>query len=177
MIQSPELAALASDLLARGLQRTPPVVLVTRWQALLAGDAPRFLDASVHAGSDVPGTRYTFFAATDNAICYLRAEHADEFWSDDRTQPVIPRDHVEPRTFAAWRRPLSAVAEIGLGGDPWDWVPPAGQPSWTATPTYTLMVGSDVVMVPLPNPWREGDAPDAGIVVELLRAHWRAVDG
>jgi hypothetical protein len=119
-----ELDEAAASLRTVGLQSTPPHVLLTRWLALLGGENPTFLDAVRESDATVPGTRYTFLAVTETSVCYLKAEHDDEFWEHDRVFVNETPERVTPRTLVAWRRPLARVIEVWLAGDPWQWLPP-----------------------------------------------------
>jgi hypothetical protein len=167
------LTAVAGRLEACGLSRTPPLVLVTRWDALLAGDTPVFEDAAHDAGSAIPGTRFTFVAVTDTAICYLCAEHDDEWWAHDPHVARPDSGHVTPRSLTTWRRPLSAVSEIALGGDVWQWLPP---PPGSASPparSYTVTVAGDSIDLPLPARYRNIAAPpDPQPAITQLTQTW-----
>jgi len=159
-------------LMAAGLPCTPPHVLVTRWLALLADDDHLYLDVAYESGARVPGTRYAFVAVTDAAVCYLQAEHDDDDWDQQRVSFNPKPQALTPRTLVAWRRPLTLVTEVGLGGDTWQWV---GEPEgiWKP-PCYALRFGDDAVEIPLRSPHRSRQAPDPTPVIAHLTAAWRA---
>lgn len=167
-----DIESVAASLLRCGLPRTPPLVLVTRWTALLAGEAALFQDAAWEAGSAVPGSRYTFVACTDTGLCYLCAEHDDEFWSQDQPVWEPGPEFITPRNLIAWRRPLSVVSEVGLAGDPWQWLPLAPERVPAPVPRYLLRVAGDKVELPLNPPHRSGGVPDPRPVIDRLAAVW-----
>jgi hypothetical protein len=154
-----DLGAIADSLEACGLERTPPIVLLTRWRALLVGEDTVFLDAAYDAGPAVPGTRFEFVAVSATAVCYLRAEHDDEYWGQFQHETNPPLQHVTPRTITTWRRPLTSVSEVALGGDPWHWMPPPKGRADTLVPIFRLTVGTDSIEVPLAAPKRRGTVP------------------
>lgn len=106
----------AEVLMAAGLPSRPPHVLVTRWLALLADEDHLYLDVAFESGAGVPGTRYVFVAVTEAAVCYLHAEHDDDVWDQPRVSFNRKSESMTPRTLVAWRRPLTLVTEVGLGG-------------------------------------------------------------
>ncbi|MHB1801245.1 MAG: hypothetical protein ACYCU5_06200 [Actinomycetes bacterium] len=167
-----DLRTVADRLEARGLSRTPPLVLLTRWRALLAGEDPLFEDAGHEAGDGVPGTRYTFVAVTNTAVCYLLAEHDDDWWAYDPHISTPNPGHITPRSLTTWRRPLSAVSEITLGGDVWQWLPPAhgGVPS--PTPSYIVTIAGDTIDLPLPARHRRASPPDPQPAITQLTQVW-----
>lgn len=161
----------AEVLMAAGLPCRPPLVLVTRWLALLAGEDHLYLDVAFESGAGVPGTRYAFVAVTDAAVCYLHAEHDDDVWDHRRVSFNRKPQSMTPRTLVAWRRPLALVTEVGLGGDIWHWVDVAstGDP-----PVYVLQFGQDAIEIPLRSPRRSRRAPDPTPVIALVTAAWRS---
>jgi hypothetical protein len=168
-----QLEAAAASLRAAGLYATPPHVLLTRWLALLASEEPTFVDAMRESGATVPGTRYTFVAVTDTAVCYLSAENDDEFWEHDRAFLSKRPEHVIPRTLVAWRRPLAQVTEVALGGDPWQWLP-ASDDAESPMGFYVLTLGTDSIDIPLQDGRRRRDsAPDPSSALDQLTATWR----
>ncbi len=139
-----DLPALADSLTQCGLTRSPPMVLITRWQALLAGEAPLLLDANCAAADGVPGSRNTLRGCYPNsAICYLHAEH-DDHWGRPTVAGLpsgaVPAGRWIPgrwirarqgtrrggtgsadrRACAGWRlaRPAAAPATARLRADP-----------------------------------------------------------
>lgn len=168
-----ELSAAVEMLKAAGLPCTPPHLLVTRWLALLADDDHLYLDVAYESGAKVPGTRYAFVAVTDAAFCYLKAEHDDDDWDQERVN-FTPRPHtLTPRTLVAWRRPLALVTEVALGGDIWQWV---GQADDTRKrSSYVIKFGVDGVEIPLRSQHRLREAPDPTPVIAHLTAMWRAL--
>jgi len=161
----------AEVLMAAGLPSRPPHVLVTRWLALLADEDHLYLDVAFESGAGVPGTRYVFVAVTEAAVCYLHAEHDDDVWDQPRVSFNRKSESMTPRTLVAWRRPLTLVTEVGLGGDTWHWVDIAstGDP-----PVYALKFGQDAIEIPLRSPRRSRRAPDPAPVIALLTAAWRS---
>jgi len=158
-----------------GLPRTPPHVIVTRWLALLAGDQPIFLDVAHHSGKDVPGASYTFVAVTDATVCYLHAEHDDQFWEHEQRVFSPRREDVAVRALVAWRRPLTQVTEIGIGGDDWQWLPQPDGTSARSSTSYVLRFGGDSIDIPLRNPHRPSEAPtpDAAPVIGRVTEAWK----
>ena len=167
-----ELDEAAASLRAVGLQNTPPHVLLTRWLALLGGEKPTFLDAVRESNATVPGTRYTFLAVTETSVCYLKAEHDDEFWEHDRVFVNETPERVTPRTLVAWRRPLARVIEVGLAGDPWQWLPPRSSEVEPSIGSYVLTFGKDSVDIPIQGR-RWGHAPNPSSVITKLTGVWR----
>lgn len=161
----------AAELRAAGLPYTPPHVLVTRWLALLAGDEHLYLDAAYDSGDKVPGTRYTFLAVTDTTVCYLQAEHDDDSWDHERVAFYQRPEHLIPRTLIAWRRPLTRITEVSLGGDVWKWQPTAQDSRWSRS--YVLRFGTDAIDIPLQSPHRSSPAPDAATVIARVTQAWR----
>ncbi|WP_385897696.1 hypothetical protein [Tessaracoccus sp. O5.2] len=161
----------AEVLMAAGLPSRPPHVLVTRWLALLADEDHLYLDVAFESGAGVPGTRYVFVAVTEAAVCYLHAEHDDDVWDQPRVSFNRKSESMTPRTLVAWRRPLTLVTEVGMGGDTWHWVDIAstGDP-----PVYALKFGQDAIEIPLRSPRRSRRAPDPAPVIALLTAAWRS---
>lgn len=161
----------AEVLMAAGLPSSPPHVLVTRWLALLADEDHLYLDVAFESGAGVPGTRYVFVAVTEAAVCYLHAEHDDDVWDQPRVSFNRKSESMTPRTLVAWRRPLTLVTEVGLGGDTWHWVDIAstGDP-----PVCALKFGQDAIEIPLRSPRRSRRAPDPAPVIALLTAAWRS---
>lgn len=157
--------------MAAGLPSRPPHVLVTRWLALLADEDHLYLDVAFESGAGVPGTRYVFVAVTEAAVCYLHAEHDDDVWDQPRVSFNRKSESMTPRTLVAWRRPLTLVTEVGMGGDTWHWVDIAstGDP-----PVYALKFGQDAIEIPLRSPRRSRRAPDPAPVIALLTAAWRS---
>lgn len=171
------LVGLLEDVRARGVHRTPPLVLLTRLHVLLSGEGHVYFDAVVDAGDHVPGTSYSFVAVTPSSICFLTADHADDDWRQDEWQGRTEAE-IKPRMLIAWRRPLAAVVEVGLGGTVWDWLPNEGRSSVHA-PAITLhFSSSDLVALPLER--RRGtpsQAPDPTPVLALLRDVWTSAHG
>lgn len=157
-----------------GVDATPPISLLTRWLALLASEDPIFFDAVHESGKAVPGTRYTFLAVTESSVCYLNAEHDDEFWEygSDRIFTGEREKQLIPRTLIAWRRPLGSVTEIGLGGNPWNWIPRASGESELEATLYALHFGAESVEMPLPSR-RRRTLPDVSPVISRLTTLWR----
>ena len=158
---------MADRMSACGLPHTPPINLLTRWGALLAEEEELFLDAAWDSGEDVPGSRYTFLAITAGAICYLQAEHDDPWWSFDSMRPDAAPGRSDPRSLVSWRRPLTAVSKVSLGGDPFTWLPPTHEGAPAPTPVYVLHLDGDVVQLPLVGRWRES-TPDPLRVIHIL---------
>ncbi|HEX3829464.1 MAG TPA: hypothetical protein VHV82_19550 [Sporichthyaceae bacterium] len=146
-----------------------PSVLLTRWQVLVGDDDVLFLDAARDSGQQVAGTRYTFVAVTDRAMCYLMAEHDDQMWNGD-AGPFRAADWATPRDLIAWRRPLQEVTELHLGGTSQDWCP--NQHGTGAHRAVVRLVGRDLELQ-LPLPSRAGrHSPDIAPVLALLREAW-----
>lgn len=164
-----ELPELVEQVRALGLYRTPPAVLLTRWQALVGEDEVIFFDAALEAGADVAGSRYTFVALTDVAVCRLVAEHHDEAWEHDRHMGRSA-DEITPRSVDAWRRPIRAVSEIGLGGVAWDWLP-VDDGSRATYPAIRLVLGDVELELPLRVRHRQRP-PDVAPVLAHLRGLW-----
>lgn len=162
----------ALDSMLTGLPQNPPDFVVARCSALLAGDQPMFVDATHESGADIPGTRYTFIAITDAAICYLRAENDCDRWSQERIDFLSRPALLVPTTLIAWRRPLTCVTEIGLGGDPWQWLR-QDESGW-APPCYVLTMGQDTVQIPLSGSRNSREAPNPTPVITRLTAIWQA---
>jgi len=170
------LSTIAGELLAAGLVHKPPGVLVTRWGALLSGETPIYLDAAHDSGQAVPGARYTFIAVTDTAVCYLMAEHDDPFWGHDPHIVDNSAERITPRSLVAWRRPATAISEIWLAGDAWQWMP--GQDgSMPPIAHYSLRFGDDEVLLPLPCRFRASDVPvpDPAPAIARVTDAWRAL--
>lgn len=166
MTEPTALKQLATEL---ALYRTPPMELLTRWQLLLGEDRIDYLDAALDTGTSVPGTRYTFLAITDVAVCYLVAESDDEYWEHDphgfhsgRLRPPL----------TAWRRPLTAVTEIGLTEDSRDWWPDEIQ-SRAQRPAIRLLVGGDALQIPLYSRRMNQPQPDVAQIIARLTKVWR----
>jgi hypothetical protein len=168
-----ELDDAAASLRTAGLRSTPPHVLLTRWLALLSGEQPTFLDAVRESDTNVPGTRYAFLAVTETSVCYLKAEHDDQFWEHDRVFINDTLERITPRTLVAWRRPLALVTEVGLGGDPWEWLPGGSDEVEASIGSYVLKFGSDSVDIPLQGRRRRCDAPNPSSVITRLTDVWR----
>jgi hypothetical protein len=169
-----DLEEAAASLRAVGLRSTPPHTLLTRWLALLGREEPTFLDAVRESDTSVPGTRYTFLAVTQTSVCYLKAEHDDEFWEHDRAFLSETLERVTPKTLVAWRRPLGGVTEVGLGGEPWQWLPPGSGEAEPGVASYVLTFGGDSVDIPLQGRRRRWeDAPNPSSVITKLTAVWR----
>lgn len=166
------LPELAERIRALGVHRTPPLILLTRWQALVGDDEPMYFDAAHESGQDVPGSRYSFVAATDGALCYLSADHDDDMWEYDR-QVSRMSGEITPRSMVAWCRPISAVTEIALAGSPWDWLADEAV-TRAVRPVYRLRVAGDDVELPLPSKHRQGIGPDPASVLARVRECWRA---
>lgn len=166
-----DIESVASSLMSAGLPLSPPQVLVTRWLALLGGEDPLYLDVAYQGGPDVPGTRYVFVAVTETAVCYLRAEHESDRWDQEHINFRQLSDLVIPRTVEAWRRPLTNITEIGLGGEVWDWV--ATTDGEWGPPRYRLAFGNEAIQIPLPGHHRTRPAPDPTPVVAHVTSTWR----
>lgn len=158
-------------LMAAGLPVTPPHVLVTRWLALLVDDNHRYLDVLHESGPQVGGTRYTFVAVTDTAVCYLKAEHENEGWDQQRIDVLEQSQLLTPKKLVAWRRPLTSIVEVSLGGDKSLWVP-AADGNWES-PCYELNFRGDSLEIPLQSPHRSRKAPNPIPVIVDLNAAWR----
>lgn len=167
----PELPELADSLRAL-VQRTPPIVVLTRWQLLLGDETVRFSDAALEAGTDVSGTKYTFIAMTDSALCYLVAEHDDELWAYD---PDERPAWAVPRSIIAWRRPLHRIQSIGLSDDPRDWLPNRDRLA-AENPRIVLTFDDDsTIQLPLTSGYRAGAVPpDPASVITRISSVWGA---
>lgn len=163
-----------------GLSRTPHEVLITRWAALLAGESPIFEDASIDRPRDARGSYYTFLAVTETSVCFLHATHQDDYWEHSPRGRMSPNpQEISPGTLVAWRRPLSRVSEISLGGDDWSWLADqrVTDKAVVQPPTYTLTFDNgETVELPLGSHTRaHGKQPPlAQPVVEMLAKRWRA---
>ncbi len=134
-----DLAEWGERVRAQGLLRTPPVVLLTRWHLLVGDDELSFFDVAHNSGEDVPGARYTFVGISESAICYLDARHEDDMWQYDPYASQLSHEDISSRALVAWRRPLSAVTEIALGGSPGAWMANEAAPR-AQTPVIVLRV-------------------------------------
>lgn len=170
MPEKPRLQRLAETLSGLGLMRTPPAVLLTRWQLLQGDEDLAFFDAVMESGSDVPGARYTFVGVSASAVSFLQAEHDDEMWAQTRFSSQ-GAGGITPRTLDAWRRPLTAVIELRLAGTPWDWLPDEALDR-PQSPSIVLRMGDRELTLPLPKKTRAVAPPDVAPVVRLLQDGW-----